>query len=247
MSCCVAIVPKTKILQRYYRCDKRFHTDILSLTEKVRSLFGLVWCTGDDVDLYEFYDNFETKKVESCTAHLKNSHKKGGQSQKRFERLIDNQREDYFGHIADVMETTWSQNELIQRVFIVGNSVRTKELWKRLSRTLQLNAEIVVSDGTPIMDVIKSLDLNVNVKTDKCLCEFYSSLHKNMATYGQQETFDLLQQGQLRVMISPTETDALIAQRYGTDFVHLQNKTALEHRFRREFGGYGGITRWKTE
>jgi peptide subunit release factor 1 (eRF1) len=214
--------------------------------EIVGAKFGLVWCIGDDLDLYEFYANFELKKIQSCSAHLKNKHGKGGQSQKRFERIIDGQRNDYFNHVAEVITATFPLTS-VQRLFIVGNGNKQSELWKRLSPVQQAQSELVVADGSSLYDVLKTLNLNLNTETEKYLTEFYNSLHVGLSVYGKKETQNCLQSGQLKLMFSTSRDDETQCSPFQTQHIWVEGKTSLEQRFIKEFGGCGGLTRWKID
>jgi peptide chain release factor subunit 1 len=246
---CVAIEPPRKILQRYYRCDRRFHTEQLQESSTPSVKFGLVWCNGDDVDLYDFFTNYELKNLKSCSAHLKNSHRKGGQSQKRFERLIEGQRNDYYNYIVEIIHSnfTLETENCIQKLFIVGNSNKQSEIFKRMSIRFQSCCELITSDGSSIYDVLKTLNLNINRQTEKYIGEFYSQLHLGMITYGRKETKTCLESGQLRVMFSMSRDDEPLCKQWNTEFVLIEGKTSLEQKFINEFGGIGGITRWKVD
>ena len=246
---CVAFEPERKILQRYYRCDRRFHTEQLQQLATPSAKFGLVWCSGDDVDLYEFFANYELKKLKSCSAHLKNSHRKGGQSQKRFERLIEGQRNDYYNYVVDIIHSTFvlDSPQSIQKIFIVGNGNKQTELFKRLNSGIQSHCDMVTSDGSSIYDVLKTLNLNINRQTEKYLTEFYNQVHLGMVTYGRKETATCLESGQLRVMFSTSRDEESKCKDWNTEFVWVEGKTSLEQKFINEFGGVGGITRWKLE
>jgi stalled ribosome rescue protein Dom34 len=79
-----------------------------------------------------------------------------------------------------------------------------------------------------------------NTEEKKQVDRFYEELRNDMVVYGQTETLEYLQNGYLDVVLTLDESWADLASSYGTQCVLV-----TDHRFIREFGGYGGITRWK--
>ena len=236
----MAFEPSKPVARQFYRCDRRFHVDVLMEMQQKSNVFGLAWCTGDDVNFYSVDEQRSVAALGSCTAHLKNKHGRGGQSQKRFERLIDAQRNDYFHHVAErAAELLGSYTH----VFLVGNRIRTTEIGKRFS----VAPTIVISDqATSIQDIVKTLDLSVDPVLDSVLHEFYDvAMHRELVVYGPTETLAALDRGQLKTLIcaDPAMEDRAVA--LGTQFVLLTDRTEVSHRFCREFGHVGGILRYK--
>jgi len=222
---------------------------MLVALEQPTTYFGLAWCRGDQVDIYTFSAQFELVKRATCSAHLKNAHRKGGQSQRRFERLIEGQRHDYGQHVADTLCKTLDPHLLsLQRLFLVGHGSKHRDLQQRLPARWQPLCECVTYDGTTALhDVLKTLDLNVNLQSERHLTDFYARRHEDRIVYGPAETWACLEAGQLQVLFSPRHGDADRCAAFGTTFVLVAGRTALEQRFRADFGDYGGITRWKLD
>jgi peptide chain release factor subunit 1 len=243
---CKSIVPPRKILQRFYRCDKKFYTETVEKLLYLEEIFGLVWCTGgDNIDLYHFYKNYELKKVKSMSAYLKNKHGRGGQSQHRFERLIEIQRDDYIKHIGEQINQHMSN---VQKLFICGSGHKPNEIQKHIIPKLLSESHIItISDQDTPIQILKTLDLTENKDHDKIIESFYNSLYNNMVIYGPLQTIDYCQKGFLKIMFSTNREDKKLCDEYGTQFVLLNNSTKMENRFIKEFGTHGGILRYNVD
>lgn len=239
-----------KVTTRYYRCDKKFHVDQverLFQLETRRRTFGLVWCVADQVSIYIIYGHCtDMKLVRNLSSHLKNSHRKGGQSQKRFERLVHHQRDSYYSHVNEVIQETFASAPPI-KIFIA-----TTALKQCLVECKGISCEYIpISDQDVVYQVVKKLDLVGEDHYDVEVQEFYDSLHSDMAVYGPEETRAYLEAGQLKFMIvdSKAVTDDLTraAEHVHTPIITIKGFTELEARFQREFGLLGGIKRYKDQ
>jgi len=243
------MIPPRKILQRFYRCDKKFHVDYLTeLFQDDGKKFGLVWCESDMIIIYEFYSTYEMKKLKTISSHLKNAHKKGGQSQKRFERIVNEQRSGHYSNVGQIVSELHNSHHW-EHLFIASSGSKKNEIQNELICALQSHSTVItISDiTTPIQCIKTQCNINRHTATDQYIQKFYDSIHEGTVVYGKKETLEALQIGQLKVIFSTDETIRPLCESFGTDFVLLKNRSTLENRVIREFGQYGGLTRYKMD
>jgi peptide subunit release factor 1 (eRF1) len=241
------------VLQNFYRCDKVFHVgEVKPLWESRRVMrsYGLVWCgrsqsqsCGDTVECYQFFASGELVRLKVHTAHLKNSHKKGGQSQKRFERLVDQQRTAYSRHVAESIVQVLQDHD-ITRVFVAGSAAKATELSRCLTnRSPNLNVDTVtIGDHQTPVQVIKTLTLDSEGSaTDTLLQDFFRWLCTKRVVYGRDQTLHALANCQLKYLFSTLPEDEKLADEQHCTFVYLDGTSSLQAQFIKQFGGCGGI------
>lgn len=87
--------PPKPVRQFLYLCDKQFHTHALHemcKDEAERSTFGMVIVDGHGA-LYGLLTNDERTILHKASVHLPSQHGRGGQSQARFGRLVEEKRD----------------------------------------------------------------------------------------------------------------------------------------------------------
>ena len=242
------LTPTRKVLKRYYRCDSVFHVDLvqdLFLPTCQQRIFGLVWCgKSDQVELFHFFESGELCRIQAHSAYLKNAHKKGGQSQKRFERITEQQRTGHFKEVAQHIYSVF-RDPIVECVFVAGSIAKQQELKEHLTTFSCAPIEMVtINDNVTPVNLIKTLHLEKISKIDQVLEEFYSSLHENKVTYGKHQSKEALTGGQLKYYFSQDVEDEKLCQEYGTTFFWISGQTDIQSKFLREFGACGGITRY---
>jgi peptide subunit release factor 1 (eRF1) len=210
---------------------------------KINVKYGLAWCSGDVFEIYEFYPNLEMKKIITFEAYIKNKHKKGGQSQCRFQRLVDIQRNDFINKCVAMIEENMPPE--LQHIYIVGTGPKKLEIYNHLTITLRNKSTLITSDQNPL-NIIKNLNLGTSRQNEKYINDFYDNIHKGLVVYGTKEVFKMLEGGMLRTVITTDETHRPLCEQYGTQCIINEQITELEVRLHREFGNVVGITRWKV-
>lgn len=254
---CFAFSPPRQVLKAYYRCDKMFHVDPIRdlFSSQVRK-FGLVWVYADLVDVYTFFPTGEMQKIRHISAHLKNSHKHGGQSQKRFERLITQQREGHMKHVCEVIsqifqpivddEDEKKEKEKVEHLFFAGASQKKNEMMQNVILKNVPMSIINCSDRDTPIQIVKNLHIHLQQSSpaDKTIQLFYAQLHQGSVIYGEEEVKLAVNGGQVKTLISTNEQDGGWCEQFGTTFIFNRQTTNLETRLVREFGHRVGLLRY---
>ena len=138
---CVGVVPERAIERRYYRCDRKFHSEVVeSLCREPENVYGLVHILGQEATLYVVEDR-RPRKVDVAGVFIKNRHKKGGQSQNRYQRLNDIQVHEYVRMVAERVREHLSE---CRHVILAGPGNKKKLVWEELGRSERF--ELVTCD-----------------------------------------------------------------------------------------------------
>ncbi|MCI4396086.1 MAG: peptide chain release factor 1 [Desulfurococcales archaeon] len=97
---CMMFSPPEPVKIYYYRTDKWFHTEFLEDMISEKSYYGLIIIERDEATIgllkgtsIEVLDNF--------MSYIPGKHTKGGQSQRRFDRIIEQMVEDFYKTVAE--------------------------------------------------------------------------------------------------------------------------------------------------
>ena len=176
-----------------YRCDSRFFLDPLKSIMGDKDSYGIVALDGRDatVAIVKGTEINVIKKLHS-TAHAKI--RKGGQSARRYERLIEEQIEKYYVRVGTAMDDAF-----LNRVkgIVIGGPGPTKEFFMKMKPfNYQLKVLGVVDTGYTdeygIREVLsKSEDILANqeaVKEKKLVDRFIKVVVTDgLATYGEKQ------------------------------------------------------------
>lgn len=128
-----AIEPPEPLNIGAYRCDSRFFLDPLQSMLGSTDSYGIVVLDGREatVAIVKGTNVTVIKKLNS-TAHAKI--RKGGQSARRYERLIEEQIEVYYKRVGDSMDNAYLKEEKCAvKGVIVGGPGPTKDFFMKMS------------------------------------------------------------------------------------------------------------------
>ncbi len=208
-----AIEPPEKLNIGAYRCDSRFFLEPLQSMLGSTDSYGIVVLDGREATVAMVKGtNITIIKKLNSTAHAKI--RKGGQSARRYERLIEEAIEVYYKRVGDSMDNAFLRNEKsIVKGVIVGGPGPTKEFFMKMSPfNYQLKVLGVVDTGYTeeygIREVLsKSEDIlsQQEAVKEKILVDRFikSVVNEGLATYGEKEVREAILSHQAdKVMLS---------------------------------------------
>lgn len=124
-----SVIPPKPIQINLYRCDDHFWTDHLSDMMKDDKIIGILAIDTQEAGLGILTgDRWEV--IDTLTSGVAGKHRQGGQSARRFERLRDNELNEYYHRIADRSQKVFI-DQFYVRGIIVGGPGPTKENFLR--------------------------------------------------------------------------------------------------------------------
>ncbi|HET6590657.1 MAG: peptide chain release factor aRF-1 [Candidatus Nitrosocosmicus sp.] len=202
------IVPPKPVQINLYRCDDHFWIDHIKEMLKDDRTIAIISIDTQEAGLGILTgDRWET--VETLTSGVSGKHRQGGQSARRFERLRDNELNEYYHRVADYAQKIFIDQYTVKGL-IVGGPGPTKDTFLReeyLDYRLQNNViatldtsysgdegvrEIIEKvNDQGIMTEFRSLEEKKIVK--KFMSEIFSG--KGLGVYGLNDVVNYLKSG----------------------------------------------------
>ena len=216
------VIPPKPVQINLYRCDDHFWIDHIKEMLKDDRTVAIITIDTQEAGLGILTgDRWET--VETLTSGVSGKHRQGGQSARRFERLRDNELNEYYHRVADYAQKIFIDQYTVRGV-IVGGPGPTKETFIReeyLDYRLQNNViatldtsysgdegvrEIIdkVNDQG-IMSEFRSMEEKKIVK--KFMGEVFSG--KGLGVYGLYEVVNYLKNGVVESIIATDNIDLI--------------------------------------
>lgn len=212
-----SIEPPDELKIGAYRCDSRFFLEPLEQMLESTDSYGIVCLDGREATLAIVKGtNINIVKKITSQAHAKI--RKGGQSARRYERLIEEQIEDYYKKVGEYMDET-----MLGRVkaVIVGGPGPTKENFMKLSPfNYQFKVLGVVDTGYTdeygVREVLSKSDTFIEkqeaIKEKKIVDRFINEIvHEGLATYGFKQVKDAILSKQAETILLSEGLDYNIA------------------------------------
>lgn len=256
------IEPPEPVSIKIYRCDQTFVTEPLEDLISVKEVYGLIAIDNKEATIATLKgDRYVIKKHLRSGYHGK--HRAGGQSHRRFERIIQGQAHDFRVKVADYAEREFLGIENLKGI-IVGGPVATKDAFvddKYLHHELRKKIigvkDITYTDESGIRELIgASQDLleGVQMVHQKQLMDrFMKQLVKdgNIA-YGKGDVEKALNMGAVDVLLlSENLKDEIIdklfdaAELSGTIVEIISDNFEEGNQLWNTFGGIAALLRFK--
>lgn len=130
-----AFSPPNPVTEFFYHCGKDFHTERFKELFVPKSTGSVTLIDGNLCVIYVY--NGHWKKLKTMNANLIKRHKKGGQSQHRFERLAEISRSDYITYVVDNV----NKLEPSDRNYVFGSRELKTMLLERKDLLVKLKTE----------------------------------------------------------------------------------------------------------
>jgi peptide chain release factor subunit 1 len=207
------IEPPEKITTFLYRCDSSFHLEPLEemLTEK--DVYGLLVIDRSEATI-GFLRGKRINTVKNIQSLVPSKHGRGGQSQRRFERLIEIAAHEFFKKVGDLINDTFLDEKELKGV-LVGGPGSTKTFFiERDYLHHELKKKVIDTFDTGYTDeyglkelmekATESLSGIELMKEKKLLQKFLDEIRKpdgGLAVYGEENVLKALQLGAIDILL----------------------------------------------
>ena len=209
-----SVVPPKPVQINLYRCDDHFWIDHLKDMMKDDKVIGILSLDTQEAGLGILTgDRWEV--VESLTSGVAGKHRQGGQSARRFERLRDNELNEYYRRVADYAHKIFIDQYDIKGI-IIGGPGPTKEGFIReeyLDYRLQNNVIAILDSSYSGSEGVRELIDKVNdqgimadyrlMEEKKIVKRFISEVYsgKGLGIYGIYDVITSLKNGYADMVI----------------------------------------------
>jgi peptide chain release factor subunit 1 len=209
-----SVVPPKAVQINLYRCDDHFWIEHLKDMMKDDKVIGILSLDTQEAG-FGILTGDRWEVVESLTSGVAGKHRQGGQSARRFERLRDNELNEYYHRVADYAQKIFIDEYDVKGI-IIGGPGPTKEGFIReeyLDYRLQNNVIAVLDSSYSGSEGVRELIDKVNdqgimadyrlMEEKKIVKRFISEVYsgKGLGIYGIYDVINSLKNGYADLVI----------------------------------------------
>jgi peptide chain release factor subunit 1 len=259
-----SIEPPEPLNTRMYRCDQTFVVSLLRDMTEVTEVYGLIVMDRREATI-GFLKGTLITKTQHLTSGVPGKIKAGGQSARRYERIIEGKALEFYKRIADTCKDEFLgkiENKQLKGI-LLGGPGPTKESFQdqlitEIRKRIISIQDLTYTDETGLEHLVEKskqvLAKEVVVEEMNILKDFFERLAKNdRVTYGEANVKKALGYGAVEmILVSENIDDEKIeslehdAEQYGTTVKILSTDSAEGKQFR-DLGGFGALLRYHLE
>src|ERR671932_374672 len=222
-----SVIPPKPVQINLYRCDDHFWTDLLKDMINDDKAIGILAIDTQEAGLGILTgDRWEV--IDTMTSGVAGKHRQGGQSARRFERLRDNEINDYYRRVADHAHKVFIDQYQVKGIIVGGpgptkeNFLREEYLDYRLQNNVIATLDSSYSGDEGIREIIDKVNDRGVMTEYRLMAEkriiklFMSEVHsgRGLGIYGLLDVIRSLKDGVAEMVIL---TDDI-------NYIHLQAK-----------------------
>lgn len=206
------IEPPEPIPLFYYRCDQMFYLEPLKEMLIAKKIYGILIIAGNNSTIATLQGR-KLNIVKEITSGLSGKHRRGGQSQRRFERLRETEVNEYYKRVGNHANTIFLEIPDLKGIIIggPGPTKRDFESGDYLHYTLKNKILSIVNtaytgevgieevvEGSP--EILKEVRY---AEEKKLVQSFLYELGHNtgLVTYGEMEVLDALHNSNVKTIL----------------------------------------------
>lgn len=240
-----AISPARPLVRTLYRCDKRFHVDVLqSMREDDAPVLGIAYVSGEDLLVFRVEGSKVVRLDRASIARI-SATRRGGSSSNRYQNIRENQVLQFQKKIVDILQDCFFDFDTgaptVHKWLLCGNGpmFKTLKVPKRLVSNL-LGTRPVARALSPA-DCRATYDRLRPVLTQRpgLQGELEGLLRGGLLAYGQEEVLQLAGAQLLkRVYLTPKRKELLTRDKKLTTLTNSAAEVSVAScQLLRDFGG----------
>jgi len=206
------IEPPEAIHTFMYRCDSRFYTEILRETLAEKDIYGLVVIDRKEATIGVLKGRI-VQPLKNVQSLVPSKHRMGGQSARRFERLIELAAHEFFVKIGNLTNESFLDLENMKGILIGGPGATKHFFVSKDYLHHELKKKVIDTFDTGYTDEygLKELVENAKealsdidlMKEKRLIQRIFEEIRKTdgLATYGEDEVRGALSQGAVDILI----------------------------------------------
>lgn len=227
----ITLEPIKKLNQSLYRCDSIFYTEPLENMLLQRDKYGIVVMDGKEATL-AVLDGPNYFILDEIESHAHSKIRKGGQSARRYERLIEEQTEYYYKKVAEAMDAHFLNK--VKGVIIGGPGPTKEYFYEAKYYNYQHNILGLIDTGyTGIegvreiiekgKDLIQEQDMVVEIREINRFIK--EVVNEGKATYGLEQVLEAIntKRAEKILVSSKLNNKIYIDQQGNPSFVEIPN------------------------
>ncbi|MEM1897882.1 MAG: peptide chain release factor aRF-1 [Sulfolobales archaeon] len=263
---CLMFSPPEPVTVYFYRTDKYFHTEFLEGMIEESDVYGLVIIERDEATI-GVLKGTSLLVLEEVEGYVPGKHGKGGQSQRRYDRIIEELVEEFYKKVGEVVNKNflpYLEYGKLRGILVGGPGYAKNDFVKgdyidyRLKEKVINSLIDVSSQGEPglkelVMRASEIIKGHKYVEAVNAIEEFKFHLAKDdgLALYGVNEVINALNLGMVKTIILVDDLPNIeaflnLARKSGAE-VHVIPESIPEYVWiKKTFNGVIAILRYKT-
>ncbi len=212
------IIPPEPVGIKLYMCDNTFHTDHLKEMLEPKKKYGLMivsrggatfaTLTGSTLNIIKNEDSYVPKK-----------HKMGGQSQRRFERLVEEAATRWYNKMGEMMNQIYLEDYPVEAIVVGGPAISNSQYLESKSIDYRIKEKVIgiydvgYTEYAGIKELMgqaqdKLADFEL-IQERKLMNRFLEHLGKDtgLVTYGEKAVRDVLEKGAVDIVLISEQVD----------------------------------------
>jgi len=209
----ILIEPPEPITTFLYRCDSHFYLEPLQAMLAEKEVWGLVVMDRKEATIGRL-NGKRIEVVDSFESHVPSKHRMGGQSSRRFERIIEELADKFFVKVGERINEAFLGDKRLQGIIIGGpgstkNIITEHEYLHHELRGKVLGFfDVGYTDESGLKELVENAsDLLKDVglmKEKKLVNRFMREVSRpdaGLATYGEREVREALKLGAVEILL----------------------------------------------
>jgi peptide chain release factor subunit 1 len=259
------IEPPQKLDIYSYRCDSLFFLEPLEDMIETHDVYGLIVIDRKEAAI-GYLKGKRVEPIWSKQSRVPSKHSRGGWSQKRFERLIDQATHEFFKEVGDKADEIFSNADELEGIFLGGPGFTKDEFYRGGFLRYDLEEKVIdlfdtgYTDEYGLRELVskasESMDGLDIAREKKLLVRFFTLVVKGAeASYGYEDVEKSLGLGKVETLLISEkfeesskvgEVDHLIglADHTGAEVRWISAESEEGKAFLQAFGGLGALLRY---
>ncbi|MGC8584655.1 MAG: peptide chain release factor aRF-1 [Thermoplasmata archaeon] len=206
------IEPPEPVQSLIYRCDSRFYLDPLISMLGQKDVYGLIVIDRSEATI-GFLKGTRIEVVRNIQSNVPSKHHQGGQSSRRFERLIEQAAHEFFKRVGDSANEAFL-NEKDLKGILIGGPGSTKDffangdyLHHELKKKIIDLFDTGYTDEYGLRELVEKASQKLQeldiAQEKKIINRFLSEIRKtdSLAVYGENQVIEALKNNQVDSLI----------------------------------------------
>ncbi len=206
------VEPPEAISTYLYRCDSSFYLDPLEVMLQDKDRYGLIVVDRSEASV-GLLTGPRVELIKNIPSRVPSKHGKGGQSQRRFERLIEEAAHEYYKKVGKIASEAFLGQSL--RGLLVGGPGATKDFWveggylhHELRKIIVDTFDTGYTNEYGLRELVENashalshLELAHEKEIMRKFMKEVIKDRKSLASYGEMQVRKLLDQGAVDILI----------------------------------------------
>ncbi len=208
------IEPPEPIQTYMYKCDSEFHLELLKTMLDEKEIYGLIVIDRKEATI-GFLNGTRIEVIDNVQSQVPSKHHQGGQSSRRFERLIEIAANEFFKKVGEIANNAFMPKIKDIRAIFLGGPGATKEyfmekdyLRNEIKDKIKDLFDVGYTDESGLRELVeKASDSIKDMKVAKerdLMNRFFREIKKpdgGLGVYGEKAIRDALEQKMLDLLL----------------------------------------------